>query len=225
MTLIPSRRSARSAIAATAIVAVAASGALAQSPAASPSAAPTPVLSLAPGELGLRGTIIGHFDDGVTEAWAHRDKVDMSMDLVLVLSPSQGRADGTFQISGETTLDCEYADSGAGEVNWDSNSSQPFAADGNAWARVSLRMDDPRYVIPDLTGFTLYAGAGIRRWGGTCGHTNGPVFDASPQISVSFPVCGTIDVMRVDERTWRGTCTTDSNYDHSTVTAHFEALP
>jgi len=127
--------------------------------------------------------------------------------------------------SGETTLDCEYADSGTGEVHWDSNTSQPFAADGDAWARVSLLMADPRYVIPDLTGFTLNASAGIRRWGGTCGHTNGPLFDASPQISVSFPVCGMIDVLRIDERTWQGTCTTDSDHSHATVMARFEALP
>ena len=225
MTLIPSTRSARSVIAATALLVVAGGSALAQSPAPSPSVAPTPVLSLAPGELGLRGTVIGHFDDGVTEAWDARDEVDMSMDLFLVLSPSQGRAEGTFQISGETTLDCEYADSGTGEVHWDSNTSQPFAADGDAWARVSLLMADPRYVIPDLTGFTLNASAGIRRWGGTCGHTNGPLFDASPQISVSFPVCGMIDVVRVDEDTWEGTCTTDSDHSHATVTARFEALP
>ncbi len=220
-----STRALRSAVAAVTIVVLAGSSALAQSPVASPSVAPTPVLSLAPGELGLRGTVVGHFDDGVTEAWDARDEVDMFMDLVLVLSPIQGRAEGTFTISGKSTLDCEYADSGAGEVHWDSNTSQPPAADGEAWARVSLSMADPRYVIPDLTGFTLNAGAGIRRWGGTCGHTNGPVFDASPQIGVSFPVCGMIDVVRGDEDTWEGTCTTDEDHNHATVTAHFWALP
>jgi hypothetical protein len=215
----------RPAVATTAMMLLAGSGALAQSPAASPSVVPTPALSLAPGELGLHGTVVGHFDDEVTEAWDARDVVDMSMDLVLVLSPSQGRADGTFSISGETTLDCHFSDSGVGEVHWDSNTSQPFAADGEPWARVSLLMADPRYVIPDLTGFTLNAGAGIRRWGGTCGHTNPPVVAADPLISVSFGVCGMMDVVRIDDRTWEGTCTTDSDHNHSTVTAHFEALP
>lgn len=148
----------------------------------------------------------------------------------LILEPNRARVDGTVTISGEVTGDCEFSDSGQGTIKWDSNDpSQPITP-GGAWGNVSLSMSDPRYMFPDLNTIVLYIGAGIDRRGGTCGHTNGPVFDASPQFSITSNLgsCGTLDVHRTDAGTWTADCTEEPKVEGqgmSTVTVRLAETP
>lgn len=216
-------------VVASGVAALAAPGtAAAQSPAAiesvapSSSPGPTPSFTIAPGEIGLRGTVVGHYDNMQTEAWQSHTVAEMSMELSIALSATTGRADGTFSISGDTANDCHYSDRGVGTVHWDFTQQHTVAADGEPWGSIFISMADPRYVFPDLKVFVLSVGSGIRRWGGTCGYTNGPLFDADPQISVGVPGC-TLEVALTGPTTWEGTCA-DAGAT-SLLEAHFETLP
>jgi hypothetical protein len=186
-------------------------------------------------EIVLQGTIHGTGTETPNYVNTIPDQTtgqfEVTMEVTITIALHDWTTEGTATVSGEYTGDCEFSDADSGPMIKSGMRASDPADPTDMIAYVEVDSYDPRFTQRPLTGLYLSVFGRTANTGGTCGHTLGPVEDASPELQVSLSGCNSFEILN-NNGTWHGDCSqaTDINpgtgrpYSEQHWTANLEQI-